>query len=92
MDAPRAQRCRARSGADAPGADAPPAPIADVASASEEPVVDSQPEHGQSEHEAEHSKWFDRAKMWAANNLYDPDEDDSVIKPEGDSGQGEQER
>ncbi len=55
-------------------------------------MVDSQPEHGQSEHEAEHSKWFDRAKMWAANNLYDPDEDDSVIKPEGDSGQGEQER
>jgi hypothetical protein len=49
-------------------------------------------EQGHPEHEGEHSKWFDRAKMWAANNLYDPDEDDSVIKSHDDHGQDDQHR
>ncbi|HET7724882.1 MAG TPA: hypothetical protein VFK68_09605, partial [Propionibacteriaceae bacterium] len=33
-----------------------------------------------SEH-SEHPRWFDRAKMWAANNLYDPDEDRPAPDP-----------
>jgi hypothetical protein len=57
-----------------------------------QPATEVQPEQGQAEHEGEHGKWFDRAKMWAANNLYDPDEDESVIKPEGDNGQDVQNR
>jgi hypothetical protein len=78
--------------APAPVSDAPAvpevAPAPDAPAAPEQPLAEGQ--QAQADHEAEHSKWFDRAKMWAANNLYDPDEDDSVIKPEGDRGQGEQ--
>lgn len=58
-----------------------PAPDAEF-----QPAPETQPEHGQPG-DAEHSKWFDRAKMWAANNLYDPDEDESVIKSHDDRGQ-----
>ena len=61
-----------------------PAPAADVQNAPE-----AQPEHGQQEHEGEHSKWFDRAKMWAANNLYDPDEDETVVPHDEGHGQDE---
>jgi hypothetical protein len=68
------------------------------ASAWGEPAPDGQPasegqtEQPHPEHEGEHSKWFDRAKMWAANNLYDPDEDESVIKPDDGHGHDEQNR
>jgi hypothetical protein len=65
-----------------------PAVVPDPAQPEPEPAH----EPGQAEHEGEHGKWFDRAKMWAANNLYDPDEDESVIKPEGVSGQDEHNR
>ncbi len=61
-----------------------PAPDAEF-----QPAPETQPEHGQPG-DAEHSKWFDRAKMWAANNLYDPDEDESVITSHDDHGQDDQ--
>ncbi|HSN12303.1 MAG TPA: hypothetical protein VLS51_09370, partial [Propionibacteriaceae bacterium] len=59
-----------------------PAPAPDLVDApAEDPEadesVDPAPEpDGEAEHEeSEHPRWFDRAKMWAANNLYDPDEE-----------------
>jgi hypothetical protein len=63
-----------------------PAPDAEF-----QPAPETQLEHGQPG-DAEHSKWFDRAKMWAANNLYDPDEDESVIASHDDHGQDDQHR
>jgi hypothetical protein len=63
-----------------------PAPDAEF-----QPAPETQPEHGQPG-DAEHSKWFDRAKMWAANNLYDPDEDESIIRSDDDHGQDDQHR
>jgi hypothetical protein len=68
-----------------PAADVQPAPVV-------QPAAEGQPEQPQPEHEGDHTKWFDRAKMWAANNLYDPDEDESVIKPDDGHGHDEQNR
>jgi len=68
----------------APDAEFQPAPDAEF-----QPAPETQPEHGQPG-DAEHSKWFDRAKMWAANNLYDPDEEEPVIASEDAHGQDDQ--
>jgi hypothetical protein len=73
---------------------AEPAPVEDFAPTPDDVRTPETPveEQQEPEHEAAHSQWFDRAKMWAANNLYDPDADDSVNKPEGHHGQDEQNR
>ena len=68
-----------------------PAPSEPAPDAEFQPAPETQPEHGQPG-DAEHSKWFDRAKMWAANNLYDPDEDESVIASHDDHSQDDQHR
>jgi nicotinate-nucleotide--dimethylbenzimidazole phosphoribosyltransferase len=68
---------------------APYAPPAAEQGPPADPAPEAQPEHGQQEHEGEHSKWFDRAKMWAANNLYDPDEDETVVPHDEGHGQDE---
>ena len=70
----------------APDAEFQPAPDAEF-----QPAPETQLEHGQPG-DAEHSKWFDRAKMWASNNLYDPDEDESVVTSDDDHGQDDQHR
>jgi hypothetical protein len=49
----------------------------------EEPRVDEHLTDEQGQHESEHGRWFERARMWAANNLYDPDED-VPARSEGD--------
>ncbi len=72
---------------------APPAENGPEVAADSVPAApDAEPQQGQPEHEGEHSKWYDRAKMWAANNLYDPDEDESVIEGDATHRQDEQNR
>lgn len=60
-----------------------PTPASDLVSspaddpvAGESTMVDNHQEpEGDAHEQSEHPRWFDRAKMWAANNLYDPDEE-----------------
>ncbi len=75
----------ARASADGgPSLEGPPTTLEDqyqrVDEQTFEPGEEQPFEPGQPE--SEHSRWFERAKMWAANNLYDPDEDVTPARPQ----------
>lgn len=48
----------------------------------------AQPVQGVSENEDDRPKWFERAKTWAANNLYDPDEEPVIAHPDDHKSDG----
>ncbi len=51
------------------------APAGDEAFAADLTASQDEASEDPGHEQSEHRRWFDRAKMWAANNLYDPDED-----------------